>query len=125
MLFSQITPDALATYIVGGATIAAMVILAGIGSYMGSVRSVGKIEVKMADQHGQTREAVARVETAVDSIHEKLEAVGQGRSPHIAEIRTKIEAHDEQLKEHDERIGKIEIVCATQHGVAFSRRDGK
>jgi hypothetical protein len=114
-----IDPTAFATWIVGGATIITMVVLAGLGSYLGSIRSVGKIkadmtenfgkiETKQAENHGVIKESLAEVKTTVADTRIWVQDIAQGKSPHIATINAKLDEHGRTLEDHGRRIGTIE-----------------
>ena len=112
MLIADIDPTALATW----ATVATMVILAALGSYFGSVRSVGKIEVAIEKNHGETMSAIASLETSQDGLHNWVESIAQGKSPHIATINAKLDEHGRTIENHGQRLTIIELAHARRVG---------
>ena len=116
MMFATFDPTALATWIVGGTTVLTMMILAALGSYYGSIRSVGKIEVIIERNHGETMVAIGKLEESHDGLHAWVESIAQGRSPHIATINTKLDEHSRVIDDHGRRISKIEIEHAERKG---------
>jgi hypothetical protein len=103
-----------------------MIILAALGSYLGSVRSVNRIEVSVAELYGRLqkdmmielsgmRTDIAKISTSADGLLRWVTEISHGNSPHVAEIRTTIVDHGKRLDDHEERIGGIEIECARQH----------
>ena len=116
MLLAIFDPSALATWIVGGATICTMVFLAALGSYMGSVRSVGKIEVIISNNHGETMTAIAALRSDQISLRQWVEDISKGDTPHIATINAKLDEHGRVIDDHGHRLTKLEIEHAAQMG---------
>ena len=119
-ILAQIDPTATATWIVGLLTVIVMIGLAAAGSYLGSVRSVGKIETKMAENHGDAKADMVEIKTQVASMHDWVESIASGKSPHIAEINTKLAHHEKAIDSHEHRISTIEQHCASNHPVGLS-----
>ena len=114
MLITQIDPTAMATWIIGGVTVLTMVILAALGSYYGSVRSVGKIEVVIEKNHGETMVAIGKLETSQQGLHSWVESIAEGDTPHIATINAKLDEHGRVLDDHGRRVSKLEIEHAAR-----------
>ena len=121
MPLNQIDPTALATWIIGGVTVLTMVILAALGSYYGSVRSVGKIEVVIEKNHGETMVAIGKLESQQDGLHDWVESIAAGKSPHIATINATLDEHGRTLEDHGKRLSHIEIEHAQRTGMRGCR----
>ena len=116
MLTADFDPTAMATWIVGGITVFTMVILAALGSYYGSIRSVAKIENLIERNHGETMVAIGKLETAQNALHGWVESISEGKSPHIATINAKLDEHGRYIYDHGRRLSRIEIEYAQRIG---------
>ena len=116
MMIAAFDPSALATWVVGGITVLTMVGLAGLGAYLGSVRSVNAIRVAIVENHGETMTRLGTLETNMTNMHGWVENIADGNTPHIAEIKARLNEHGQYINDHGRRIGWLEIEHAKRSG---------
>jgi hypothetical protein len=97
MLFGELDSMTIATYIVGFLTILVLAITSAGAAFAGSVRTSGKIETKMAEQHGENKASIAGIVAGVDAIKCRVEDIADGKTAHVGEIVARLDGHDDQI----------------------------
>ena len=55
--------------------------------------------------------ALASLSAKLESLSKMLDAVADGKTEHMGEVKTKLEEHGRRLAEHGERIRNVELAC--------------
>jgi len=114
-LLSELDWTAVGTW----AGVAVVVVLAALGSYTGSIRTVGKIQTSMAEQYGELREGfieelsglrgeVCKIAANLGNLREWVQSIDSGATPHVAQMREQIAQMNAALGDHGHRIHILE-----------------
>ena len=119
-LISEIDWTAIGTW----AGVIVVIACAAVGSYIGSIRTVNKIEVSVAQLYGKLqkemmielsamRADIARIAASAVALHDWVEAISSGDTPHIATMTKELSQHESTLEDHSRRIITAEATITT------------